>query len=64
MEGKLAAIVTCVLAVSEASAALYYKNGFPMTEAAAQIQEFLRLGEIAVVSITCLSAFEKQGRHR
>jgi ribonuclease VapC len=41
-----------VLAVWEASAAIYRKKPIPMAEGEAQIQEFLRLAEIAVVSIT------------
>ncbi|PKA43369.1 type II toxin-antitoxin system VapC family toxin (plasmid) [Rhizobium sullae] len=63
-------LVTSVLAVWEAAAAIYRKKQIPMAEAEAKVQEFLRLAEIAVVSITltentiALSAFEKYGRHR
>ncbi len=55
-----------VLAVWETSAAICRKKQIPMLRAEAQIQEFLRLAEIAVVSITvtendiALSAFENR----
>ncbi|AJD45228.1 hypothetical protein RGR602_PC01198 (plasmid) [Rhizobium gallicum bv. gallicum R602sp] len=54
-----------VLAVREASAAICRKKQIPMAETEAQIREFLRLAEIAVVSITvtendiALSALKK-----
>jgi len=68
-EVPAASRITSVLAVWEATLALYRMNGIPMSEAAARIQEFLQQARTAVLPVSAeelqlaLQAFDRYGRH-
>jgi ribonuclease VapC len=70
LENSNVKLVTSVIAVWEATVALYRKKDIPMAEAEAHIAEFLRLADIETMPVTgaelspALAAFEKYGRHR